>query len=257
MNEAKKSCIHCGESIQLAAVKCRYCREWLKEESVKVDIEDESTETTVEEFADSEVAPNIKRKKFSWFKPFMLLLFVSVVLGTLFYEKNAYRIIVESQRFEQAKSYNAAVLGYRVVIEKFPFSYFTIKAKKHFSRIEKRADSGIVKMKIGGLEGFDPYKTWVLPLLLSFVCAAIFLLLFLYRLFVGRRFSLLSLVFFVASSWMAVVHLTQLNVFAPWSLLHISMYRDVYDLGPEPVFLGCYLLAIIGMIMVMKTKKRK
>jgi hypothetical protein len=220
-----KSCPYCGERIPEIAKKCSYCEEWLNDE----DRGNHSSET-IEYDAGG----------FPWLKILLFLAFGGAVFFMVKYEQKTYSLLEDVQKFERAGKYDTATLGYRVLIEKFPFSYFTIEARNGFKKIGRRADKKIRTMNISKKLPFDPYTVWILPLFISGFCVVGFIILFFFRLIKknGGIFGcfVLSLIsgslFFLQLADMGRIELDE---------QYMELVKNAMNF-PQVLFVACYVL---------------
>ena len=125
------SCPYCGERIPEKDKKCSYCEEWLNDEDKKVHHSE---------------AIEFDAGGFPWLKLLLFLTFAGIVFLMVMYEQKTFSMLENIKQFERVGKHDTAILGYRVLIEKFPFSYFTIEARNRYQKINYRADKKILEM---------------------------------------------------------------------------------------------------------------
>ena len=135
-----------------------------------------------------------------------------VVVGVV-YELNARAVLTRGAELEREEKYPPAGLAYRLVVERYPFSYASSQAKAGLLRIEPALDEEVDNQRLGltALEGWfgdrlNPYCTDYLPLVSWSVCAVMLLVVFLRRL--GRPVvAVVSLLLAVTSGAGALMQL--------------------------------------------------
>ncbi len=188
-------------------------------------------------------------KESSWLRLLIFFVFVAGIFVMGVYENNAHDILNKAQTFEKAKKYDTAVLGYKIVIEGYPFSYATVGARKGFDRIKKsrKADLEIVKMRIKNTGSFDPYRFWALPLAASLGCGLIFTVMVILRLSFKRN-VFPSVLLAMISGTLFVVQL----IYSGRIKLEnrdIEMFVKGVMNEPQIVFIGSYALIVVCLIV--------
>lgn len=265
MSKGTKACPFCGEEILEAAKKCRYCGEWftdkeeINEPIVKLknkEVENNKPVVKTEKVAKSHKKKNLTKRKISWFKIGLGLIYVALVITMGLYEMNAQKILSHAQKTQSMKKYKTASIGYQVVIEKFYLSFASISAKENFRKIRtrgginsnKRLETTFVE---NYTDKFNPYLHYGMPLIVCPIYCIILLIMFIAEL---CRFRL-SLFRFVWAGVFGGLFVIQLIEYKMIEYLLFPEFAHLIMSNPQILFISCYLLIIIGMIRNLIPRK--
>ena len=260
MSEKTMRCPFCDEKIMQGAEKCRYCKEWLISEdkiSPSISSEDYTHESLA---ADDDPPPSIskenKKGKRFWPKFIVFLCIVAAVFVSAIYEKNAQEILKKSEMFQVNKKQDTALLGYKIVIEGFPFSYASIRAKEEFTRIKKSGNAApdILEMRVKDTGNFDPYNYWAFPLAVSLGCGVIFAVMFILKLCFMRN-PLPILFWAIISGAMFMVQLINSGEYK-LDNRELVLFSDKLMSEPQLLFYVGYALIFVCVIVVLSPLRR-
>jgi len=199
---------------------------------------------------------NVEKRRFPWFRVIISLVLVGLVL---MYEKNANEVLSYAEEVNSAGP-EIAVLTYQVVIEKYPLSFASVKAKEQLALIE--LEKGVIpsgRIEISFLEEYfdwlNPYVYYGFPFFACLSCLGILAVSFVLRLFFCRPIVGVVVLAIVAG----VLFALQLIVSGAWSGPSFVSMELVFEVMGEPrwLFWVCYLLVPISMLVALTSCKRE
>lgn len=233
MSDNMKTCPFCKKEILKLTKKCYYCGKWIEK--------------------------NVTKRKISWSRILLCLIFMTLIVRMGIYENDAQNILSYSQKEQSIKNYQTATMGCQVVIEKFWMSFATLKAKENIYRIKSRIGFSPIKRlgKITFIETcigwFNPYKHHGLPLITSLACGVILLFTFLLNL-CFLRFMFFKLLLGMASIGLFGLQLIHYGIIKQPDF---EKFAHTMMANSSMVFVWCYLFIILTMITILIPKKEK
>ena len=242
MAEKMKNCTFCNKQIPIKALNCCYCGEWVGSKNKRV----------------ASLSGKGVKAKNSWLSVFMFFIFAAGVFAMAIYENNANNILDKTQGFERDEKYDTATLGYKAIIERWPFSYASIGAKEGLNKISRngRVSPEILNMKIGETGNFDPYKIWVFPFVACFGCGITFVVMVISRLGYGKNPFPCILLAMISWALFAVrlVDSGKINWKIKIKNSDIEVFVGRVMSEPQFVFIGCYVLIAVCFVLVLSPR---
>lgn len=244
MSHETKNCPFCHNEVMAWVKRCPHCDKWLVPEGEQKD-----------EFSER---PKVTKSNIPWFRILLGLVYAGLMCVGVMYEINAQSVLSCAQQMEKAKKYETAIKGYQFVIEKSYLSFASISAKEGFRKVRtkfgvasaKRLETTLLENRI---DDFSPYLHHGLPFVVCPAYAFILLSMFIVGL-CHLKFELFRLV------WAGVfggLFACQLIEYKMVDGLFSPEFAHMIMSNPRILFIGCYLLIIIGMVRSLIPKKKE
>ena len=130
-----------------------------------------------------------EQRKFPVLRVLLGCVFAGVLAVGMLYEFHARAVLTRGRQLESKEKYPPAGLAYRLVVERYPFSYASVEARAGLLRIEPALEDGVDNQRLGATvleqwlgERFNPYSMDYLPLVSWAACSGVLAVVFLTRL---------------------------------------------------------------------------
>ncbi|MBN1806218.1 MAG: hypothetical protein JW837_13300 [Sedimentisphaerales bacterium] len=265
MEEERIKCPYCSELIMVGAKKCRFCGEWFKDKN-KPDVNNtgifqllrETSEKPPEPKAQREieepifdlsdnnikkpgVIPLDRKPKIYGFRLVLTIAYIGVIVGFVFYERSAHKVLHSGQAEEQLAKFQDAGEKYIQVIKEYRLSFAVIEAQKSLERVQARLESKV-----------NIYSVYWLPFVSWPVCSVLLFLIFVTRIH-RAGIAFLAFVLLLLGIFGSVIQLSWYGLISIEPLVGVIQH---FKKEPTGIFIASYLLVIVTAIMALTSTRK-
>jgi hypothetical protein len=266
MEEERVKCPYCSELIIVDAKKCRFCGEWFKGKN-KSDVDDRiklfqplhkisekppepkvqrKIEEPVHDLSDNNikkpgVIPLSGKPKVNSLRIVLIIAYIGIIIGFVFYERSAQRVLYSGQELEEQEKYQEASEEYIQVIKEYRLSFAVVEAQRSLRRILPRLEN---KVDIDNVYWL-PFVSWP-------VCSVLLFFIFVTR-FHRAGIAFLSFLLLLLGIFGSVLQITWYGLISIEPLVGVIQH---FKKEPIEIFIASYLLITVTALMSLTVARK-